>query len=193
MAIPKRSQLNFVDLPMEIRLLILRLVIPEEYYIDLGEKPPLYHHYRHPHDEELLDNPALSLLLVNHQLSTEIARLSSVGIVRPEMLPFVDCTCRMASYGKRKSISLIQLLSIQTTYQKSARVVACETEDHRRMIEGEQGDLALLYDSVVKVKEERHTVDTVLHGPLLRCETWFRVAGAFSKEKERGLCRPTEV
>ena len=136
MATSKTSQHTFLNLPMEIRLLILRLVIPEEYYIDLGEKPRLYHHYRHPHDEELLDNPSLSLLLVNHQISTETARLSSVGIVRPEMLPFVNSTCRIASYGKRKSISLIQLLSIQTTYQKSARVVACETEDHRRMIEG---------------------------------------------------------
>ena len=185
MATTKKSQLNLLDLPMEIRLFILRFIVPEKYYINIGEEIPHDHYYRHPHDEEVFENPSLPLL-VNHQLATETATLSSDGVVRPEMPQFVDHACRMASYGKRRSISLIQLLSIQTTYQKSPSLVACETEDYRRAVEGEQANLALFYDSVIKEKEERDTIDTVLHGPLLRCETWFRVAGAFNNEKERG-------
>ena len=119
-----------MDLPVEVRLLIWRYVIPEEVEIDVFQGDEL---------ATLPSNPALPILFVCHQGNSEIRSISTVLVAR---LHSQDCPwwLRKTSWQYKSHFKGIKVRNSRPFLKQDVRshILACQPSDRLATSELEQ-------------------------------------------------------
>ena len=127
----KESQLiNILDLPAEIRLRIVRFIVPKEYRIEIwawrewgpdrGWSPGLTR------------NPAPPLLLVNHAIASDTLSVSSIGTISANNFSDACYWWDKATDTKRKNVGrvVIRVFGITTEHNLMERLCLGATETY---------------------------------------------------------------
>ena len=107
-----KPEVGLMTLPAEIRLMILRLVIPEEYDIEVKRRClvlPGEPVYKFNYSQGVSQNPSLSLLLVNRQINADTTSLESLGSLYTDRIASAVFGWKYASEAKRKHICRVKL------------------------------------------------------------------------------------